>query len=76
MLNPHDHNLHVWNEEQEVSDQEPYELGSDDNVPVPEHHEYIPDEEDNVEGIPSNIWTLWETGKFGKLFTQKPGKRV
>ena len=43
------------NFDQEVSDQEPHELRSDDEVHLDVDPEEVPEEEDSIDGMPSNI---------------------
>ncbi len=63
------------NFDQKVSDQEPHVLGSDDEVPLDVDREAVPEEEDSIGGMPSNIQTVWETDKLEKKIMQKHRKR-
>ena len=59
-----------------MSDQEPHKLGRDFNIPEPDIPEDVPEEEDGIDDISSNIWTVWETGKLENTSHPETGKMV
>ncbi len=60
----HQQPLGDLNGEDELSYQEPHELSSDHDAE--EVTAEISEEEDSVDGIPTNFKTVWETGKLEK----------
>ncbi len=61
------HHLGDFNGDDDLSDQEPHDLE------VPQE---LPEEENSVDGLPTHLKTVWETGKLEKSLHPQTGKKV
>ena len=65
-----DNNSGYLDGEDEVSDQKPHELTTDHGVT--ENPKEVHEEENSIDGIPTNLKNVWESGKLNFSSSKNP----
>lgn len=68
MSDHQDHQLGEFIDDDDISDHEPHEL----DLAIPE----VPEEDSSIDGLPTYLKTVWDTGKVEKTIHPQTGKKV